>query len=74
MTDENKRYGERLAAVEARQDAHESRLDNFESDTKSRLGKIDEKLDKLWWKMGLVLGSILGAANYLPEVLKTVAQ
>lgn len=74
MTDENKGYGERLAAVEARQDAHESRLDNFESDTKNRLGKIDEKLDKLWWKMGLVIGSVLGAADYLPDLLKGITE
>jgi hypothetical protein len=36
-------------------------------------GKIETKLDKLWWKMGLVIGGILGAANYLPELLKALA-
>jgi hypothetical protein len=73
MTDETKKYGERLAAVEARQDAHEARLDSFESDMKNRLGKIEEKLDKLWWKMGLVLGGVLGAANYLPDFVKNLS-
>lgn len=70
MTINEKPIGERVAAVEARQDAHEARLNSFEGDMKNRLRIIEEKLDKLWWKFGLVVGAIAGAANVLPDVLK----
>lgn len=49
---------ERLATLETKQDWHFDRMNKSEKRMEERLGTIEEKLDKLWWKVGVIVGSI----------------
>ena len=61
---------ERIARVEAVQQAHETRMNAFESRVDTRLSKIEEKLDKLWWKFGLLVGAFVGTGQVVAELIK----
>lgn len=49
---------ERLATLETKQDWHFDRMNKSEKRMEERLHVIEEKLDKLWWKVGVIVGSI----------------
>jgi uncharacterized coiled-coil protein SlyX len=69
MSAQEQTHGERIAKLEATVAAQEIRLNGMEQRTETRLATIEAKLDRLWWKFGLVVGAIAGAANLLPDLI-----